>query len=62
MVLLITTFMEFIWFTLQSKFYYRRETATKNTSLLALKVKEKLNVMAEKARHMNVYGMSQFEF
>ncbi|XP_062075732.1 uncharacterized protein LOC133779846 [Humulus lupulus] len=58
----ITTFIEFIRFTLQSWFCDRRETSEKTTTTLALTYEKILVDMAEKARFLIPYAMGRHEF
>ncbi|XP_062119216.1 uncharacterized protein LOC133832964 [Humulus lupulus] len=58
----ITTFVEFIRFTLQSWFCNRRETSEKTTTTLAPTYEKKLVDMAEKARFLIPYAIGRHEF
>ncbi|XP_062100656.1 uncharacterized protein LOC133806582 [Humulus lupulus] len=58
----ITTFIEFIRFTLQSWFCDRRETSEKKTTTLASTYKKDLVDMAEKARFLIPYAIGRHEF
>ncbi|XP_062104221.1 uncharacterized protein LOC133815389 [Humulus lupulus] len=59
---LITTFVEFIRFTLQSWFCDRRETSEKTTTTLAPTYEKNLVDMAEKARFLISYAIGRHEF
>ncbi|XP_062086287.1 uncharacterized protein LOC133792401 [Humulus lupulus] len=58
----ITTFVEFIRFTLQSWFCDRRETSEKTTTNLAPTYEKNLVDMAEKARFLIPYAIGRHEF
>ncbi|XP_062100885.1 uncharacterized protein LOC133806813 [Humulus lupulus] len=58
----ITTFVEFIRFTLQSWFCNRRETSEKTTTTLAPTYEKILVDMAEKARFLIPYAIGRHEF
>ncbi|XP_062075314.1 uncharacterized protein LOC133779360 [Humulus lupulus] len=58
----ITTFVEFIRFTLQSWFCDRRETSKKTTTTLALTYEKDLVDMAKKARFLIPYAIGRHEF
>ncbi|XP_062100869.1 uncharacterized protein LOC133806796 [Humulus lupulus] len=58
----ITTFVEFIRFTLQSWFCNRRETSEKTTTTLAPTYEKNLVDMAEKARFLIPYAIGRHEF
>ncbi|XP_062093532.1 uncharacterized protein LOC133799538 [Humulus lupulus] len=58
----ITTFVEFIRFTLQSWFCDRRETSEKTTTTLAPTYEKNLVGMAEKARFLIPYAIGRHEF
>ncbi|XP_062085526.1 uncharacterized protein LOC133791623 [Humulus lupulus] len=58
----ITTFVEFIRFTLQSWFCDRRETSEKTTTTLALTYEKNLVDMAEKAQFLIPYAIGRREF
>ncbi|XP_062085525.1 uncharacterized protein LOC133791622 [Humulus lupulus] len=57
----ITTFVEFIRFTLQSWFCNRRETSEKTTTTLAPTYEKNLVDMAEKARFLIPYAIGRHE-
>ncbi|XP_062080006.1 uncharacterized protein LOC133784744 [Humulus lupulus] len=58
----ITTYVEFIRFTLQSWFCDRRETSEKTTTTLAPTYEKILVDMAEKARFLIPYAIGRHEF
>ncbi|XP_062088746.1 uncharacterized protein LOC133795306 [Humulus lupulus] len=58
----ITTFVEFIRFTLQSWFCDRRETSEKTITTLAPTYEKNLVDMAEKARFLIPYAIGRHEF
>ncbi|XP_062113752.1 uncharacterized protein LOC133824792 [Humulus lupulus] len=58
----ITTFVEFIRFTLQSRFCDKRETSEKTTTTLAPTYEKDLVDMVEKARFLIPYAIGRHKF
>ncbi|XP_062106158.1 uncharacterized protein LOC133817606 [Humulus lupulus] len=58
----ITTFVEYIRFTLQNWFSDQRETAMKNTSQLAPTLEQDIHKLAERAKYLVVDALSEYEF
>ena len=58
----VTTFVEFIRFTIQSWFAARREEVEKCTSKLATIYEKDVSGIADDARYLKVHPLGQFEF